>query len=58
MRIESQRGPVKSTLGDAIALVPYGQGDAGDGYFGVSFNSLLVCGVFGLTVGVPLSVRT
>jgi hypothetical protein len=27
-------------------------------YFGVSFNSLLVCGVFGLTVGVPLSVNT
>jgi hypothetical protein len=32
--------------------------DVGRRYFGVSFNSLLVGGVFGLTVGVPLSVRT
>ena len=30
----------------------------GVGYFGVSFNNLLVRGVFGLTVGVPLSVST
>jgi len=28
------------------------------GYFGVSFNSLLVGGVFGLIEAVPLSVST
>jgi hypothetical protein len=39
-------------------IFPLGASSTGQFYFGVSFKSLLVGGVLGDTVAVPLSVNT
>jgi hypothetical protein len=54
MQIASISGDDRVAVSKMASLWP----SSGDCYFGASFNSLLVGGVFGLIEAVPLSVRT